>query len=127
MFLQRTAAICCRRIDRELRAKGIEMSIVNAETDSASHKTANNGQTPPPRSFEGKLVSMTGNHLVITNAEGIKLPLSLAKDAQVTCEGTACTTEVLRIGERVLVTTQWDHLNLVTGIAILDRNDGIPK
>jgi hypothetical protein len=98
------------------------MSTANLETNPTSHDAPHNGTTLPSQSFEGNLVSMTGNHLVITNTVGERFPLTLAKDAKLTCDGAACESEVLKIGRRIRVTTRLGNRNVVTGIDTLDKH-----
>lgn len=98
------------------------MSTANLDAKPTSHEAHNNGTTPPAPSFEGNLVSMTGNHLVITNTAGEKFPHTLAKDAKLTCDGAACESEELIIGRRVRVTTRLGNRNVVTGIDTLDKH-----
>lgn len=98
------------------------MSTANLEDKPTSHDAPNNGTTPPSQSFEGNLVSMTGNHLVVTNTAGGKFSHTLAKDAKLTCDGAACDSDELKIGKRVRVTTRLGNRNVVIGIDTLDKH-----
>ena len=82
-----------------------------------------NNKTSPSNLFEGKLVSMTGNHVVVTNIEGIKSFHTLAKDATLTCDGTACQAGDLKVGHRIRMTTRRDAQNVATGIESLNQHD----
>ena len=72
--------------------------------------------------FEGKVVSITGDNLVMANKEGKKSSQALAEDAQVTCDGTPCKLEDLKAGSNIRVTTKDGNRNVATSIEALDKN-----
>jgi hypothetical protein len=77
---------------------------------------------PPSVSFEGKLVSLTGNKLVMTGKDGKQSTLTLAKDAKLTCDGTACKAGDLKAGGKIRVATKKDDKAVATGIESLKKN-----
>ncbi|HMP78145.1 MAG TPA: hypothetical protein PKD54_01715 [Pirellulaceae bacterium] len=67
-----------------------------------------------PNMFEGILVSMSGNKLVMSNAEGREYSHTLANDAKLTCDGKTCKANDLPTGGRIRVTTEEDDRHTVT-------------
>lgn len=68
-------------------------------------------QTIPPKKslskmLEGKLVSIIGNKLVMTCAEGKEHSHTLAEDVKLSLEGTACRAEDLLAGHKVRLTVR---------------------
>lgn len=98
------------------------MATVNANTNPTPQDTAINCKPPSSIPIEGNLVSMTGNHMVMTSVEGIRHPLSLAKNVKVTCDGVLCDSDELKSGRRIRVTRQKENLSLVTDIETLDQH-----
>lgn len=72
--------------------------------------------------FEGKVVSITSDKLVMANTEGKKYSLELAEDARVTCDGTVCKAEDLMAGSNIRVTTKEGDRNVATRIEALDED-----
>ncbi|MGD9858172.1 MAG: hypothetical protein AB7U20_24780 [Planctomycetaceae bacterium] len=96
------------------------MSQVTEQKKTAAHDAA--GKKRASNTFEGKVVSVTANKLVMTNKEGKEYSHTLAKDAKLTCDGTACKAEDLKAGRRVRVTTNKDDRNVAIGIEALNKN-----
>jgi hypothetical protein len=71
--------------------------------------------------FEGKLISMEGNQLVMTNSEGKKYSHTLAKDVKLTCDGKTCKSSDLHAGSRIRVTTLKDDRNVATCVEALEK------
>lgn len=74
--------------------------------------------------FEGKVVSITGDKLVMANKEGKEYSHALADDAQVTCDGTPCKAENLKAGSTIRVTMKEGNRNVATRIEALDKKSG---
>jgi len=73
--------------------------------------------------YDGKVVSITDNQLVMTNAQGnADRACNLTADVQVTCDGEACKSSDLRPGMRIRVTAESDDPNTAARIEALDRN-----
>lgn len=72
--------------------------------------------------FDGKLVSMTGDKLVMANDEGKECSHTVAKDAKLTRDGTECNKQDLIVGSKCRVTTKKDDRNIATGIEALDKH-----
>ena len=67
------------------------MSAVNEEKKTAHQGTASHKTEPCCHTtFDGKVVSMTGNKLVVANKEGKECSHTLATDAKLTRDGTKC-------------------------------------
>lgn len=71
---------------------------------------------------EGKLVSISGNKLVMTCEQDKEYSRTLAADAKVTLDGEACKASVLKSGTRIRVTSQSDDKSPVSRIEALDKN-----
>ncbi len=72
--------------------------------------------------FDGKLVSVAGNKLVMKSEGGKEYSHTLEQDAKVTCDGTACKPEDLKAGNKIRVTTKKDDRNVATGIEAICKN-----
>lgn len=76
---------------------------------------------PATNTFDGQVVSLTGNKLVMKNPEGKEYSHMLDKDAQITCDGEVCRPEELLAGRKVRVTTRPGDRRLATGIEALNK------
>lgn len=104
----------------------------------ASHPTASRtdkakSASPPPvapsettcgtpvdeRRHEGKIVRIAAHKLVATCAQGKEHTLTVAPHAQVCCDGTACQTSDLQVGERIRWSTDGADSNVATRIETL--------
>jgi hypothetical protein len=99
------------------------MSTVNEATKLASQDVSIKETEPCSDTFEGQVVSMTGGKLVMSSMAGKEYSHTLAKDAKLTCDGTACKAEDLKAGSKIRVTTAKDDRKVATGIEALDKND----
>jgi len=98
------------------------MSTVNEEKKAAPRNAAESKSGTDRNTFEGKIVSITGDKLVMANKEGKEYSHTLAKDARLTCDGTDCKAEDLKAGRQIRVTTTKEDRNVATGIESLDKN-----
>jgi hypothetical protein len=80
------------------------------------------GKNPSSNTFDGKIVSMTGDKLVMSGKDGKEHSHTLAKDARLTCDGTTCKAEDLKVGRKVRVTTKKGDRNVVTGVEALNKH-----
>ena len=96
------------------------MNPAQDEKKVASHSIADE-KSAPTNKREGKVVSMTGDKLVMTNREGKQFTRTVAKDAKVTCDGHACKTENIKAGQKVRITTHHDDRNVATCVEYLDK------
>lgn len=79
-------------------------------------------------SHDGKVVSITGNRLVMTNMEGqAEQTCTLAADVQITCDGKLCKAADLKPGMRVRVTNENAEPHAATRIEALDNNREFEK
>ena len=105
------------------------MSTVNEEKKAthqgaADHKSESCCHTA---TFDGKVVSMTGDKLVMSNKEGKECSHTLAKDAKLTRDGTVCKAADLKAGNKIRVTTKKDDRSVATGIESLDKHAEFAK
>ena len=71
---------------------------------------------------DGKIVSMTGNHLVMKSNEGKECSHTLASDAKLTCDGVVCKAADMKVGLKIRVTTKAGDRSIATGIESLSKN-----
>jgi uncharacterized protein (TIGR03000 family) len=71
---------------------------------------------------DGKVVSVADGKLVMTCTDGMAFTHTLAKDANLTCDGKVCQASDLKPGMRIRVTTTDDAL-IATRIEALVKND----
>lgn len=58
------------------------------------------------KTFDGNLFSITGDQLVMQDNEGRNYSHTLTKNVKVTCDGTACEADQLKVGSTIRVTTK---------------------
>ena len=72
---------------------------------------------------DGKVVSITGNELVMTNEQGKEEQTrTLTSDVKITCDGKVCKVSDLKPGMRIRVTSQSDDSNNAIRIEALVKN-----
>ena len=87
-----------------------------------SHAAAILPKKSASKTFEGKIVSMTGDKLVMISQAGTNYSHTLAKDSKLTCDGRVCQAKDLKAGRKIRVTTKQDDRNVVIGIDSLNKN-----
>ena len=104
---------------RNSYGKCVVMNSANQEK-TGSNKTQLRQQGPGhghcARNSDGKIVSVTGDKLVMSNHEGKECCHTVAKDAKLTRDGTECNRADLKVGSKARVTTKKDDHNIATGI-----------
>jgi len=103
------------------------MSTVNEEKKAAHQGTAGIKTEACCHTFDGKVVSMTGDKLVVANKEGKECSHTLAKDAKLRRDGTLCKAADLKAGNKIRVTTKTDDRNVATVIESLDKHTEFAK
>src|SRR6185369_14748972 len=78
-------------------------------------------QAAEPVTHEGKVVSITGDKLVMTGKDGKEHSHALTPEAKLTLDGKACLAADLKAGTRIRVTTQGE------GNTVVSRIDGLDK
>ena len=73
----------------------------------------------------GKVVSFTGNQLVMANSKGQEHAHTLTADAKVTLDGRACMAADLKPGTRIRVTTQNADQNVANRIEGIAQTSGL--
>lgn len=79
-----------------------------------------------PGTHDGKLVSMTGNKLVMTGKDGQEHSHTVTADAKVCCDGKDCKSADLKPGMKIRVTLATDKPNTVTRVQALDKKFEFP-
>jgi hypothetical protein len=98
------------------------MPIAKSKSKEAAQPAASTKKESTSNTFEGKVISMTGNKLVMRNREGTAYSHTLAKDAKLTSDGKPCKAEDLKAGIEIRVTTKKDDRNVATSIECLTKN-----
>src|SRR4051812_29512790 len=78
-------------------------------------------------SHEGKVVSATGNKLVMADKDGKEHTHTLAENAKVMVDGKAGKSADLRAGMRIRVTTKKGDVNTALKVEALDKNADFNK
>lgn len=76
---------------------------------------------------DGKVVSVTGDTMVMTDKDGKEHTHTVAADAKVTCDGKECKIKELKPGMKIRVTTKKDDKKAATRIEALDKNEDFEK
>ena len=80
------------------------------------------------KSHDGKVVSVSGAKLVMTNLEGEDEHVhALTADVRITCDGKACKATDLKSGMRIRVTTESAEPKAATRIEALDSHQDFGK
>jgi hypothetical protein len=72
---------------------------------------------------DGKVVSTSGDDLVMTGKDGKEHTHTLTANGKVTCDGKVCTLKDLKAGMKVRVTTKADDIKAATKVEALDKNN----
>ncbi len=94
-------------------------------TESTAKSAAPQGTTgsskASPCTFDGQVVSLTDNKLVMTNQEGKEFSHTLATNAKLTCDGADCEADDLPAGRKIRVTTEPGNRNVATCVEAIDK------
>lgn len=109
---------------------------VNKEKFQEDRKTAVEGvknlggknEKVAGKTHDGKVVSITGAKLVMTNMDGEEEHMhALTADAKITCDGKVCKAADLKSGMRIRVTTEHAEPQSATRIEALDNHPDFEK
>jgi hypothetical protein len=98
------------------------MSTLNEENEVVSQDACGHKKEPCTNTFDGKVVSITGNKLVMVNKEGKHCSHTLATDAKLTRDGANCHAADLKVGSKIRVTTKKEDRGVAIGIESLDKH-----
>src|SRR5258708_33529929 len=79
------------------------------------------------QTHEGKVVSVSGTKLIMSDAAGKEHTHTLADDAKVWVDNKAAKADDLKPGMRIRVSTPKDDLTKVVKIEALDKEKDFPK
>lgn len=80
------------------------------------------------KSHDGKVVSITGAKLVMTNMDGEEEHMhALTADVKITCDGKVCKAADLKSGMRIRVTTEHAEPHSATRIEAIDNHADFEK
>lgn len=105
---------CASTVDMPVAQAGTAAKTETCATSST--KTESCGHT-----HDGKVVSISGNTLVMSGSDGKEHSHTVAADAKVCCDGTACKAQDLKVGSQIRVTTKTDDKQVATKIESLDK------
>jgi hypothetical protein len=71
---------------------------------------------------DGKVVSITGDKLVMASKQGQEHSHMLAEDAKVTCDGKPCKASDLKAGMAIRVTTHKNDKNMATRVEAIEKD-----
>ncbi len=95
--------------------KGESTLVSQIEAIDKNEKFAN--------THDGKIISIVGNKLVMTGAEGKgEHTCTLTADVQVTCDGEICKASDLKPGMKIRVTSENQEPHAATQIEALNKN-----
>lgn len=97
------------------------MSTAKKDQKSGSQESSESRKEQSSKLFEGKLVSITNEKLVMTSKGGQEYTHALAKNAQLKCDGTACKAEDLKAGSRIRATPEPGSRDVVACVEALDQ------
>jgi hypothetical protein len=100
------------------------MTVAKLKKKESAQRAAETKKNPSSNVFEGKVVSITGNKLVMKDEEGMACSHTLAKDAKLIRDGKAFKADDLKAGTEIRVTTMQDDPSVATGIECLTKNKG---
>ena len=105
------------------------MSTVDDEKKSSYPRKSIIQMKRSLKTFDGKTVSINGDELVMQDQEGRNYSHTLAKNVKVTCDGTACEPDQIKVGSTIRVTTKQhdDDEALVTSVESLDEERDFAK
>jgi len=103
------------------------MSATHEEKTPAPQGAATHSHEQCAQTFDGKIVSLSGDKLVMKSHEGKECSHTLAKDAKLTRDGAHCNAADLKVGSRSRITMKKDDRNTVTGIESLDKHTEFAK
>ena len=75
-----------------------------------------------PNTHDGKVVSITGDKLVMTGKDGQEHSHKLTANAKLTLDGKVCQAADLKPGTRIRVTTEGADKSVASQIEGLDKN-----
>ena len=101
------------------------MSTVKEKSSQARPEDTSCGSERSHGPFEGKVVSVHGDRLVMKNGDGKEFAHTLPKDATVTRDGNACRACDLKAGDHVRVTTKKNDHNVATAVEVLEQDSAL--
>ena len=104
------------RVTTQGADKSVANRVEGLDKNQAFAAVASNRQ-------DGKVVSITGNKLVMTGKLGKEEhTCTLSADVKVTCDGKVCKSSDLKPGLRIRVTSENDDSRAATRIEAIDKN-----
>jgi hypothetical protein len=76
---------------------------------------------------EGKVVSVTGNKLVMTDKEDKEHTFTLADNARLRCDGKICKAEDFKTGQKIRVINKKGEQTTAWRVDVLDKETQFPK
>jgi len=108
----------------ELKA-GTRIRVTTRGADTVAHRIEglNKNADFALNHHDGKVISITGNKLVMTDAQGRDNHThTLMTSVRITCDGKTCKSSDLKAGMKIRVTVENDDPHSATQIEAIDKN-----
>jgi len=104
---------------------GTRVRVTTKTSDAmvATHVEAIDKNESFENTHDGEVVSITSNKLVMSNEDGQEHSQVILTDAKLTLDGKVCSTEDLKPGTRIRVTTQTSEPNVAVEIEAIEQNE----
>jgi hypothetical protein len=98
------------------------MSSFNLTRTVAMHNTDIRVQELSSYSFEGQVVRITDNILVMTSIEGRECSYKCSENVNMVCNGRDYEAQKITYGRKIRVTTNINERNTIAEIEFIDKN-----
>ena len=111
----------CKAADLKAGMK-IRVTTKAGDKKVVTHVEAIDKHTLFANTHDGKFVSLTDNKLTMTDSKRKEHSHMVAADATMTCDGKACTSEHLKVGMKIRVTTKPGETGMATHVEGIDKD-----
>ncbi len=98
------------------------MTTKNGDKKSATHVEAIDKNEMFANTHDGKVVSVTGDSLKMTDKDGKEHSHTLSAHPAICCDGKECKLSQLKSGMKIRVTTKATDKHVLTVIEAIDKN-----
>lgn len=111
----------CKLADLKPGTK-IRVTTKSDDKQMATHVEAIENDKMFANSHDGKVVSVKGNKLMMTNQDGKEHSHTIAAHATITCDGKVCKSSDLKAGMKIRVTSRTNDKDMMTVIEAIDKD-----
>ncbi len=112
----------CKAADIKAGAKIRVTTHQHGEKEAVTYVEAIDKNRLFPNTHDGQVVSITGDKLVMTGADGKEHSHKISDHTKVCCDTKECKASDLKAGMKIRVTTKRGDKGVVTEIEALDKN-----